>query len=77
MSTAAVVCTDFSCCRYLYQVFTEPVFDSKTFFFEVIQREQARGFGEGNVSALWRAVDAHVKSNELEGDESEEKNLDL
>lgn len=62
---------------YLYQVFTEPVFDSKTFFFEVIQREQARGFGEGNVSALWRAVDAHVKSNELEGDESEEKNLDL
>uniref|UniRef100_A0A8D2IP34 4-hydroxyphenylpyruvate dioxygenase n=1 Tax=Varanus komodoensis TaxID=61221 RepID=A0A8D2IP34_VARKO len=41
---------------YLMQIFTEPLFTEETFFLELIQRCRARGFGEGNVRALWQSV---------------------
>jgi 4-hydroxyphenylpyruvate dioxygenase len=42
---------------HLLQVFTENVGDRPTVFFEVIQREGARGFGEGNFKALFEAIE--------------------
>ena len=59
-------CQYYLCLRYLYQIFTKPVFDSNTFFFELIQRDNARGFGAGNISALWRAVAVDLNESEVE-----------
>ena len=43
---------------YLLQTFTKPLFEKDTFFLELIQRCQgAQGFGEGNIRALWRALE--------------------
>ena len=42
---------------YLLQVFTETLADRPTVFVEVIQREGARGFGEGNFKALFEAIE--------------------
>ena len=42
---------------HLLQVFTENVCDRPTVFFEVIQREGARGFGEGNFKALFESIE--------------------
>jgi len=42
---------------YLLQVFTECVTDRPTVFFEIIQREGAKGFGEGNFKALFEAIE--------------------
>jgi 4-hydroxyphenylpyruvate dioxygenase len=42
---------------YLLQIFTRPVGDRPTVFFEVIQRHGARGFGEGNFKALFQALE--------------------
>ena len=42
---------------YLLQIFTEPVEDRPTLFFEVIQRRGSRGFGEGNFKALFEAIE--------------------
>jgi 4-hydroxyphenylpyruvate dioxygenase len=42
---------------YLLQIFTENVGDRPTVFFEIIQREGARGFGEGNFKALFEAIE--------------------
>ncbi|MGQ0617807.1 MAG: 4-hydroxyphenylpyruvate dioxygenase [Acidimicrobiia bacterium] len=42
---------------YLLQVFTECVTDRPTVFFEIIQREGATGFGEGNFKALFEAIE--------------------
>jgi 4-hydroxyphenylpyruvate dioxygenase len=42
---------------YLLQVFTETLSDRPTLFFEVIQREGATGFGEGNFKALFEAIE--------------------
>lgn len=42
----------------LLQIFTRPLFGEPTFFFEIIdRRQQARGFGEGNFTALFEAVE--------------------
>lgn len=42
----------------LLQIFTEPIFEQPTFFFEIIERrEQAKGFGEGNFKALFEAIE--------------------
>lgn len=42
----------------LLQIFTEPIFEQPTFFFEIIERrEQAQGFGEGNFKALFEAIE--------------------
>jgi 4-hydroxyphenylpyruvate dioxygenase len=42
---------------YLLQIFTKPVTDRPTFFFEIIQRKGARGFGIGNFKALFEAIE--------------------
>jgi 4-hydroxyphenylpyruvate dioxygenase len=42
---------------YLLQVFSEPVGDRPTLFFEIIQREGATGFGAGNFKALFEAIE--------------------
>lgn len=42
---------------YLLQIFTKPVQDRPTVFYEVIQREGARTFGAGNFKALFEAIE--------------------
>jgi 4-hydroxyphenylpyruvate dioxygenase len=42
---------------HLLQIFTETVTDRPTVFFEIIQREGAKGFGEGNFKALFEAIE--------------------
>jgi 4-hydroxyphenylpyruvate dioxygenase len=42
---------------YLLQIFTETVTDRPTLFLEIIQREGATGFGEGNFKALFEALE--------------------
>ena len=42
---------------YLLQIFTKPVGDRPTLFFEVIERHGSRGFGEGNFKALFEAIE--------------------
>jgi 4-hydroxyphenylpyruvate dioxygenase len=43
---------------YLLQLFTKPVQDRPTLFFEIIQRAGSRGFGKGNFKALFEAIEA-------------------
>jgi 4-hydroxyphenylpyruvate dioxygenase len=42
---------------YLLQIFTQPLQDRPTLFFEVIQRCGAEGFGEGNFKSLFEAIE--------------------
>ncbi len=42
---------------YLLQVFTKPVEDRPTLFFEIIQRKGAKSFGKGNFKALFEAIE--------------------
>jgi 4-hydroxyphenylpyruvate dioxygenase len=42
---------------YLLQLFTRPVQDRPTVFFEIIQRKGSRGFGKGNFRALFEAIE--------------------
>ena len=49
---------------YLLQIFSKPVVNRPTVFFEVIERKGARGFGEGNFKALFEAIE---REQELRG----------
>ncbi|MGK7878457.1 MAG: 4-hydroxyphenylpyruvate dioxygenase [Xenococcaceae cyanobacterium] len=42
---------------YLLQIFTQPVEDRPTLFFEVIERHGSQGFGEGNFKSLFEAIE--------------------
>jgi 4-hydroxyphenylpyruvate dioxygenase len=42
---------------HLLQIFTKPVGDRPTLFFEIIERHGARGFGDGNFKALFEAIE--------------------
>ena len=42
---------------YLLQLFTKPVVDRPTMFFEIIQRKGAMSFGKGNFKALFEAIE--------------------
>lgn len=42
---------------YLLQIFTKPVQDRPTMFFEIIQRKGAKSFGKGNFKALFEAIE--------------------
>ena len=42
---------------YLLQIFTKPLQDRPTLFFEIIQRVGARGFGAGNFKALFESIE--------------------
>jgi 4-hydroxyphenylpyruvate dioxygenase len=44
---------------YLLQLFTKPVEDRPTVFYEVIQRKGSKGFGIGNFKALFEAIERH------------------
>lgn len=49
---------------YLLQIFTKPVQDRPTVFYEIIQRKGARSFGKGNFQALFEAIE---REQELRG----------
>ena len=42
---------------YLLQIFTKPVEDRPTLFYEIIQRMGAKGFGAGNFKALFESIE--------------------
>ncbi|KKN27796.1 hypothetical protein LCGC14_0860590, partial [marine sediment metagenome] len=42
---------------YLLQIFTKPLQDRPTMFFEIIQRMGAKGFGAGNFKALFESIE--------------------
>ena len=42
---------------YMLQIFTKPVQDRPTLFFEIIQRKGCSGFGKGNFKALFEAIE--------------------
>jgi 4-hydroxyphenylpyruvate dioxygenase len=42
---------------YLLQIFTKPVQDRPTVFYEIIERKGARSFGKGNFKALFEAIE--------------------
>ena len=48
---------EFNFSRFLLQIFTLPIFEQETFFLEMVQRQGARGFGSGNVTALARSIE--------------------
>tara|TARA_B100001939_G_C16599416_1_gene470328 strand:- start:180 stop:629 length:450 start_codon:yes stop_codon:yes gene_type:complete len=43
---------------YLLQIFTKPVEDRPTLFYEIIQRKGAKSFGKGNFKALFESIEA-------------------
>jgi 4-hydroxyphenylpyruvate dioxygenase len=43
---------------YLLQIFTKPLTDRPTLFFEIIQRKGAKSFGKGNFKALFESIEA-------------------
>jgi len=47
---------------YLLQIFTKPVVDRPTMFFEIIQRKGAQSFGKGNFKALFEAIEREQES---------------
>ncbi len=47
---------------YLLQIFTKPVLDRPTMFFEIIQRKGAKSFGKGNFKALFEAIEREQES---------------
>src|SRR5574337_273244 len=49
---------------YLLQIFTKPVEDRPTLFYEIIQRKGAKSFGAGNFKALFEAIE---REQELRG----------
>ncbi len=42
---------------YLLQIFSKPVQDRPTLFFEIIERNGAKSFGKGNFKALFEAIE--------------------
>jgi len=49
---------------YMLQIFTKPVEDRPTVFYEIIQRKGSRSFGKGNFKALFEAIE---REQELRG----------
>lgn len=47
---------------YLLQLFSKPVLDRPTMFFEIIQRKGAKSFGKGNFKALFEAIEREQES---------------
>jgi len=51
------ILVDFDDAGYLLQIFTKPVEDRPTLFYEIIQRHNHNGFGVGNFKALFEAIE--------------------
>ncbi|KAF6774371.1 hypothetical protein AHF37_05638 [Paragonimus kellicotti] len=50
--------------RFIMQIFTSALFERDAFFMELIQRyAEASGFGAGNITALWLAVEAALNAD--------------
>jgi 4-hydroxyphenylpyruvate dioxygenase len=49
---------------YMLQIFTKPVQDRPTLFFDVIERQGSKSFGKGNFKALFEAIE---REQELRG----------
>jgi 4-hydroxyphenylpyruvate dioxygenase len=49
---------------YLLQIFTKPIQDRPTVFFEIIERNGAKSFGKGNFKALFESIE---REQELRG----------
>ena len=48
---------------YLLQLFTKPIGDRPTFFYEIIQRRKgAEGFGQGNFQSLFESIERDQQS---------------
>ena len=47
---------------YLLQIFTKPILNRPTMFFEIIQRKGAKSFGKGNFKALFEAIELEQNS---------------
>ena len=47
---------------YMLQIFTRPVEDRPTLFYEIIQRKGSRSFGKGNFKALFEAIEREQAS---------------
>ena len=50
---------------YLLQIFTKPVEDRPTLFYEIIQRRNHQGFGAGNFKALFEAIERDIAPLEV------------
>jgi 4-hydroxyphenylpyruvate dioxygenase len=54
--------------QILFQIFTPPIFESPTFFWEFIERRNhAQGFGQGNFQALFAAIEDYSSSSQQIG----------
>ena len=42
---------------YMLQIFTKPIQDRPTLFFEIIQRKGSNSFGKGNFKALFESIE--------------------
>lgn len=63
---------------YLLQIFTKPVEDRPTLFFEIIQRKGARSFGKGNFKALFESIEREqALRGTLENDSNQDELLDF
>jgi len=49
---------------YMLQIFTKPIQDRPTLFFEIIQRKGSNSFGKGNFKALFKSIE---REQELRG----------
>ena len=47
---------------HLLQIFTKPLVDRPTIFFEIIQRRGANSFGKGNFKALFLAIEREQRN---------------
>jgi 4-hydroxyphenylpyruvate dioxygenase len=46
---------------YMMQIFTKPVQDRPTLFYEIIQRRGSNSFGKGNFKALFESIEREQK----------------
>ena len=44
---------------YMLQIFTQPIQDRPTLFYEIIQRKGSRGFGQGNFQSLFESIELY------------------
>lgn len=48
-------------CNYILQIFSKPIHDRPTFFFEIIQRHNHDGFGKGTFKGLFKSIEEQQK----------------
>lgn len=48
-------------CHYILQIFSKPIHDRPTIFFEIIQRHNHNGFGKGNFKGLFESIEEQQK----------------